>query len=760
MKNLTKSEARGGELQSLFAILSTIGLIAVLLCSALPAQASSVGSTDGPAPGGPGASATWTPANKEGFGTAYSDQNKVWYTLQDGRLTEVYYPNLGTPSVRDLEFIVSDGHSFAERVFESSTHVTRLVDPNSLTYQQVDTEQSGRWRLSTTYVTDPARSSLLLDVRFESLTHSPYQLYVYYDPSLTNNGMDDSGKTQGDALVADDGHTASALVTSPALTETSNGYLGTSDGWTDISQHYRMEWHYSSALNGNVVQTGRTTLNGVGSQHLTLVLGFGSTSSEALPTAQHSLDTGFKAVAQAYAEGWHTYLSSLEHPPASLTTPLERETSRVSAMVLAASEDKTYRGAYIASPTMPWAWGTGLENPSGAYHLVWARDLYEIATALIADGDRSGAERALNYLFDRQQKPDGSFPQNSLVDGTPHWGGLQLDEVADPIILAYQLGRTDSTSWSHVKRAADFIVSFQQDGHAAPWTPQERWENQSGYSPATIASEIAGLVCAAQIAQANGDTASAQRYLTTADLWQGQVENWTVTTNGPYSPKPYFLRLTKDGNPNAGTTYSLGDGGPSAIDQRQVVDPSFLELVRLGVKSPKDAAVLNTLPVVDNQLGVMTPSGEFWHRYNFDGYGETHTGGPWTISQPDTFQTHGRAWPIFAGERGEYGLASGDTDTARAGLLVMAMAGNDGYLISEQVWDNQPPSGEPGFPPGKGTFSALTSMGFLGSSASVLTCPPLLPFTPLLLLLRFLLGNSGSFLLLRSRHRLGPRLSM
>jgi glucoamylase len=96
------------------------------------------------------------------------------------------------------------------------------------------------------------------------------------------------------------------------------------------------------------------------------------------------------------------------------------------------------------------------------------------------------------------------------------------------------------------------------------------------------------------------------------------------------------------------------------------VDPSFLELVRLGIKSPKDAAVLNTLPVVDNQLGVMTPSGEFWHRYNFDGYGETRTGGPWTISQPNTFQTLGRVWPIFAGERGEYELAADDAVGARA----------------------------------------------------------------------------------------------
>ncbi|MFL5659647.1 MAG: glycoside hydrolase family 15 protein [Ktedonobacteraceae bacterium] len=652
-----------------------------------------------------------TPANKEGFGTAQGAASKVWYTLQDGRLTEVYYPDLGTPSVRDLEFIVSDGHSFAERAFESSTHVIQLVDLNSLTYQQVDTEQSGRWRLTMTYVTDPSRSSLLLAVRFESLTHSPYLLYVYYDPSLTNNGMDDSGSTQGSALVAADGHTASALVTAPGLIETSNGYLGTSDGWTDISEHYQMEWHYQSAPNGNVVQTGRTTLNGVGRQNLTLALGFGSTASEALPTAQQSLGTGFGAVAQAYANGWHTYLASLQGPPASLTTSLERETYQVSEMVLAASEDKTYRGAYIASPTMPWAWGTGLENPSGAYHLVWARDLYEIATALIAEGDRGGAGRALDYLFNRQQKPDGSFPQNSLVDGTPHWSNLQLDEVADPIILAYQLGRTDPITWSHVKRAADFIVGFQQGGFAAPWTPEERWENQSGYSPATIASEIAGLVCAAQIAQANGDATSTQRYLATADSWQAKVENWTVTNNGPYSPKPYFLRLTKDGKPNVGTTYSIGDGGPGAIDQRRVVDPSFLEVVRLGIKSPKDAAVLNTLQVVDNQLGVVTSNGEFWHRYNFDGYGETRTGGPWTVTQPDTFQTLGRIWPVLAGERGEYELAAGDASGANAALLAMALAGNDGYLVPEQVWDNQPPAGEPGFPPGEGTFSA-TPLGW------------------------------------------------
>jgi glucoamylase len=95
----------------------------------------------------------------------------------------------------------------------------------------------------------------------------------------------------------------------------------------------------------------------------------------------------------------------------------------------------------------------------------------------------------------------------------------------------------------------------------------------------------------------------------------------------------------------------------------------------------------------------------FWHRYNFDGYGETPDGGPWDISDPDTFRTIGRAWPIFAGERGEYELAAGQPG-AEGRLASMARAGNQGHMIPEQVWDQNPPSGKPGFVPGEGTFSA------------------------------------------------------
>lgn len=659
------------------------------------------------APGGPGARADWTPADKHGFGTSRSTESKVWYTLEGGALTEVYYPDLGTPAARDLQLVVSDGETFTEREREATTHRVERVDRRGLTYRQVNTERSGRWRVTKTYVTDPERSSVLVDVDFVSLTRKPYQVYVLYDPSLTNDGDDDNARTADDALVSDDGRTASALVASPRLKDASNGFLGTSDGWTDLRGDQRMDWHYPRAQNGNVAQTARTALDGVGRRHLTLSLGFGADAGGALATARASLSAGFPAVARAYAKGWQDYLDTLRDPPGSLRTRLERDTYLTSVMVLAAHEDKTYRGAFVASPTMPWAWGADGEpaHPSGPYHLVWPRDAYEIATGMIAAGDRAAAGRALDYMFTRQQRDDGHLPQNTNVDGSPYWTAVPLDETADPIILAWQLGRDDARTWRHVKRAADFILGFETDGHRAPWTQQERWEEQSGYAPATIAAEIAALVCAADLAEANHDDDAARRYLDTADAWQGRVDGWTVTTNGPYSPKPYYLRLTKDGHPNKGTTYDLGNVSRAAVDQRAVVDPSFLELVRLGVKGSHDLAIVNTLKVIDERISVDTPNGQFWHRYSFDGYGEQRDGGPWGVTYPPGSRaTTGRLWPLLTGERGEYELAAGGHADGR--LAAMAAAANSGGLLSEQVWGGAPPSGRPGSPPGEGTFSA------------------------------------------------------
>jgi glucoamylase len=528
---------------------------------------------------------------------------------------------------------------------------------------------------------------------------------------MANTGMNDSGRTTGSTLVADDAtkSVSSALVARPGFGETSTGYLGTSDGWTDLTGDQRLDHTYRSAGPGNIVQTGRIT--GVtgrpGHTAARLSLAFGTTPAAARRTARATRSTAFATVQRDYDRGWHRWLSTLKPVPASASAI--RSEYLASALVVAAAEDKRHPGAFVASPSAPWVWGDevkDLSSPSGAYHLVWARDAYQFGTALWAMGDRRAARRIVHWLFTVQQKPDGSFPQNSDVSGTPVWTGLQLDEVALPIVLAHLVGRDGPGAYRHVKKAANLLASYvdPETGRHAPFTPQERWENQSGYSPNSIAAEIAGLVCAADMARGNGDRASATKWLALADSWKAKVKKWTVTRNGPLSDTAYFLRLTKNGKPNTGKRYAIGDGGPKAVDQRRVVDPSFLDLVRYGILGPHDHAVTSSLAVVDRKLGVSTPNGLFWHRSSFDGYGETNAGGEWTITDSGTHTTHGRLWPLLTGERGEYAVTAGEP--AEQDLRAMAAAAGPTGLLAEQVWDGRAPTGRGCCRLGEGTRSA------------------------------------------------------
>jgi glucoamylase len=658
-------------------LLSALAGLCVLMASPAVAE------TSGP-PGAPGVNPGYLPADKQGFGTARPVGSPVWFTLGRGGMTETFYPDLSTPASRRLDFVVTDGESFVQRLSD----VPVRTEQDRLSFRQIATGRG--WTATVTYVTDPARASVLAG--FELRSNRPLRSYVLYEPTLSAKGSDDQGRSMGDALVASDGSSASALVARPSFSATSTGYLGTSDGWSDLSRHRGLTARYPQAGPGNLGQTGQLAVDGVRDRNAVVVLGYGTDGQRALATAQASAQQRFETVRRTYVHGWNEYLRGLKTPASA-----QRALYDSSLLVLAASEDKRNRGAFIASPSEPWAFGTNPEiSPTpGPYHLVWPRDLYQIATALIAAGDHSAAHRTLDHLIGVQQ-PDGHFAQNTTVSGRPYWTSIQLDESALPIVLAWQLDRRDARSVAMVRRAADFIIGYRQDGFAAPWSQQERWENQSGYSPGTIAATIAGLVCAADLIERSGDTATAQRYRSIADDWAARVESWTVTSNGPHSPKPYYLRLTKDGQPNQGTAYNPGDNYPGTVDQRTQVDPSFLELVRLGVKSPDDTVIRNTVAVVDRVLGERTPNGQFWHRFTNDGFGERADGGPWDI---DGVRTYGRLWPIFAGERGEYELLAGHRSAAKARLGAMADTANAGMMLPEQVWDRRAPSGKrPGTP--------------------------------------------------------------
>jgi glucoamylase len=634
------------------------------------------------APDGPGNPPTWTTGGKEGVGTATSTESKVWFTLQGGILTEVYYPRLDTADVRTLEFAVSDG----KRVWVESKdmlHSLERVNDEALLYRQISSDPKGKFKLTKTYVTDPKSNALLIDFSFSG--PSVYAVYVLFDPSLKNSGYGDTGYSQGEALVTEKEDVAVALVGAPSFAAMTSGFAGTSDGYTDLLRHHLLTQRYDRAEKGNVLQVAKLA----NAKHGVLALGFGSKAAEAVDTAKKSLRKGFAAASAEYVDGWQEYARGLVRVNAR-----NERMFKLAAMVLKAHEDKTYRGAMIASMSIPWGFAVKASEPNvGGYHLVWGRDLYEVATGLLAAGDRDAAERALNYLFTVQQKPDGSYPQNSWLDGKPYWTALQIDEVSYPLILAWQLGRTDEETWTkHVRPTAEFIVS------RGPVTEEERWEEVGGYSPSTIAAEIAGLVCASDIARKNGATNDAQRYLRVADEWAANVEKWTVTTTGHLSKAGagYYIRIDNTTDPNDGAKLDVKNGG-GVWDKRDVVDAGFLELVRLGIRPANDATIARSVEVIDSTIRTETPNGPGFRRYNHDGYGETYFGGPWLG------EGIGRLWPIFTGERGEYEIALGLDPTLY--LASMQQFANEGGMIPEQVWDQANPT-ESGFRFGGGTGSA------------------------------------------------------
>ena len=636
------------------------------------------------APNGPGALPTWTTGGKEAVGTATALESKVWFTLQGGILTEVYFPRLDTANVRTLEFAVSDG----KRVWVESkdlAHSLERVSNEALLYRQTSSEPTGKFKLTKTYVTDPQRDTLLVEVSFNG--PAAYSVYVLFDPALKNSGYGDTGFSQGDALVTQKGDVAAALLSSPSFTEATSGFVGTSDGLTDLLVHHALTQRYARAENGNVLQAAKLPKTA----RVVLALGFGSSSAAAIETAKKSLERDFAAISSEYVAGWKEYLRSLRHVNARYERMFQ-----LAAMVLKAHEDKTYRGAMIASMSIPWGFAVKAGEPTvGGYHLIWARDLYEVATGLLAAGDKAAAERALNYLFTVQQKPDGSYPQNSWLDGRPYWTALQMDEVSYPLILAWQLGRNDAETWTkHVRPSAEFIVS------KGPATEEERWEEVPGYSPSTIAAEIAGLVCASDIARKNGAKDDAEHYLRVADAWSANLEKWLVTTTGHLDKsgagQGYYIRINNNTDPNDGAKIDVHNGG-GIWDKCDVVDAGFLELVRLGIRPANDPTIAHSVQVIDSTIRIETPNGPGFRRYNHDGYGETYFGGPWLG------EGIGRLWPIFTGERGEYEIARGQDPALY--LDAMQKFANAGGMIPEQVWD-QADATESHFVFGSGTGSA------------------------------------------------------
>ena len=645
------------------------------------------------APGWPGISPRWTSSAKSGVGTSLNPASRVWFTLSHGIFNEIYYPRLDRACVRDLGFIVTDGVAFFSEEKRHCQHEITYLMPAVPAYHLTNTCSDGRYQITKDILTDPHRDVVWQHSQFSALTGtlSDYHLHVLLAPHLGNRGADNTawiGDFKGvPMLFAAQGGQALALACTYPWLQRSAGFVGYSDGWQDLQNNKSMTWSFERAENGNVALTGEIDLE-AGDGCFDLALGFGLTPNEAGHRARAALLDGFSAARQTTFTEWQDWQGNL--PAIGENAEGQKKIYKISTAVMKIHAGKRFPGGVIASLSIPWGFAKG-DDDLGGYHLVWPRDLVETTGGLLAAGALVDAHRVLEFL-QITQEADGHWPQNMWLDGTPYWRGLQIDETAFSILLVDlalregALGDDDlDRFWPMVRKAAQFVL---QNG---PVSQQDRWEEDPGYSPFTLAVEIAALLVAAGLAVNQGEVDAAGYLRQTADAWNASIEQWTYVTGTDLADEVgvdgYYVRIAP---PETADASSPVDGfvpiknrppGQNLEPARHIVSPDALALVRFGLRSAVDPRIVNTIKVIDTLLKSELPAGSSWHRYNDDGYGEHENGDPFDGTGI------GRAWPLLTGERGHYELAAGHKQRAQELLNSMAAFANEGGFLPEQIWD-------------------------------------------------------------------------
>ncbi|MHB1312136.1 MAG: glucan 1,4-alpha-glucosidase [Gemmatimonadaceae bacterium] len=650
------------------------------------------GDGDRHAPGWPGIEPRWTSSAKSGVGTALGESGRVWFTVSHGILNEVYYPRVDQACTRDFGLIVSDARGFLSEEKRHASHEIVMLHDGVPAFRLTNTCVEGRYRIEKQIVADPRREVVLQRVRFTALTGTigDYSLFALLAPHLGNAGWGNTawvGDFKGRPMLfaARDG-TALAVASSAPWLHRAAGFAGRSDGWRDLQLHQHLEWQYERAENGNVALTGQVDLAACDGRFV-LALGFGGTWGEAAHRASASLADGFDTAATEYAGAWGHWQRTLRplRDPSSRTEHLYR----VSTAVLRTHESARFPGGLIASLSIPWGFSKS-DGDLGGYHLAWPRDLVESAGGLLAVGAHADVRRVLRYLAVTQEA-DGHWPQNMWLDGTPYWNGVQMDETGFPVLLVDLAQREQALDasdlallWPMVRRAAGYLV------RNGPVTPQDRWEEEPGYSPFTLAVEVAALLCAADLAAVH-EPALAAYLLESADAWNDAIERWTYVTGTALAATVgvdgYYVRVAPVDAADAASPMTgfvpikNRPPGKSLEPAAHIVSPDALALVRFGLRAADDPRIVNTVRVVDALLRVDLPGGPVWRRYNEDGYGEHEDGAPFDGTGV------GRPWPLLTGERAHFELAAGRPQAAEALRDTLAACATAGGLLPEQVWD-------------------------------------------------------------------------
>ena len=657
--------------------------------------------------GQPGAEPRWTSSRKDAVGMAYSAASRIWYTISHGILNEIYYPTIDRPQTRDMEFLLTDGQTFVHEEKRDLERTFEYIEAHSSAVRLTNSDREGRYKIIKEIIADPHHPVVLMRVRMEGDERvlSRMKAYALLAPHLDVGGAGNSGSVLDLAgkrvLLAYKNGISLVMAASCGFSRASCGYVGSSDGWQDLMDNFHMDWEFGSAFQGNIALTGEIDISRI--REFVVAISLGEGHHSALTTVLSAVTTPFEQSLKRFIEQWHR--AAIPEALKSASQDAGR-LLQISQNVILSHEDKYFSGAFIASASIPWGQHKG-DDDVGGYHLVWTRDMVQSASALLACGRVDTARRALVYLACTQE-PDGSFAQNFWINGTPYWSGIQLDEVAFPIILAWRLRKLNGLGefdvFPFVERAAGFLV------RRSPVTQQERWEEAPGYSPSTLAAVICGLICAADIARDHGASELALFLEEHADWIEAHLEDWTVTNDGTLLPgvKRHYMRIRPPqcGDPYAQEgcdqqTVRINNRGPGEriyFEARNVVDAGFLELVRYGVRRPDDPVIVDSLKVIDHVLKVETPVGPCWRRYNHDGYGQRHDGGPFLG------WGQGRAWPLLTGERAHYEFAAGHD--VKPYIKALEGFSSQGGMLPEQIWD-APDIPELGLKLGKFTGAAM-----------------------------------------------------
>ena len=646
------------------------------------------------APGWPGIPPRWTSSAKSAMGTSFSSNSRVWFTLSHGIFNEIYYPRIDQACVRDLGLLVSDGAGFLSEEKRDADCVVRRPMVGAPAFDLVNSCRQGRYRIAKSIVVDPQRDALLQLSRFSALQGalSDYHLYVLLAPHLGNHGAGNTawlGDYKGHPMLfAERDGTALALACSVPWLKRSVGFVGSSDGWQDLFAHGGMTFDYTRAENGNVALSAEIDLTAADGSFL-LALGFGRNAVEAGNRARASLQAGFQGAQREYLRHWSDWQKTLL-PLDQTRTRDGLNMYRVSTAVVRAHEALDFPGGIIASLSIPWGFNKG-DDDLGGYHLAWPRDLVEAAGGLLAAGACEESRRVLCYL-QATQEADGHWTQNMWLDGSPYFNGIQMDETALPVLLVDLARREKALAasevarfWPMVRQAAAYLACN------GPVSSQDRWEEDPGYSPFTVAAEIAALLAAADLAEAHHDPGIAAYLRETADVWNASLDRWMYVTDTDWCRRfqvaGYYIRVApidpKEGRgclQQSVDVKNLPLGRPGSLAYH-LVSPDALALVRFGLRAADDPRILDTIKVVDALLKVEAPQGPIWHRYNDDGYGEHEDGAPFDGTGV------GRLWPLLTGERAHFELAAGRIEEAkRLQCCLENMASEEG-LLPEQIWD-------------------------------------------------------------------------